>query len=302
MSVQKFLRVAASILLLTFASLSQAQILSFERYHSQTEINTYLREVAQKFPALAKFYILGQSQQNREISFVILSNYDPQTLPALYFNGTHHGNEKSSTESVLALIDFLIANRSKPEIATLLDNYAIYLQPMVNPDGHAANTRSDSRGKDPNRDYSFPLRSDENSFKLKEIGLVKKLLDTVKFRAATAYHSGMEGVLWPWCYSPQPTADHEVFSELSRRTATAMAIDLFSQSNFDYPTDGEFIDYAYMNHQTLALTVEVSTAGNPRPSELDGIVKRTLKGALAFMTYVNQIDQGNNLAQVKSVN
>jgi predicted deacylase len=279
-------------LLLWLASSSHALALDFGHYHSQEEINAYLADTARQNPDLVHFRMLGYSEQGRETDYVVLASGDPETLPALYLNGTHHGDEKSSTETVLGLIDFLVHHRQQPDVRELLDSYAIYLQPVVNPDGQAASSRYDSLGRDPNRDYSYPERSDEDSFKIPSIKLVKDLADHVRFRAALAFHSGMEGVLWAWAYTPRRAADTDVFYTVAKATAQAMGMPRYLQSYADYPSRGEFIDYMYMSHGTLAMTVEVSSDPAPPVAQLQAVVQRAVGGSMAFMLSVLELDRG----------
>lgn len=279
-------------LVLWLVSSTPVWAIDFNRYHSQDQIKTYLQEVAHDHPELVRFHVLGYSEQGREIDYVVVSKGDPDALPALYMNGTHHGNEKSSTEAVLGLIDYLVKNHANADVSGLLDNYAVYLQPIVNPDGHAANTRGDASGRDPNRDYSYPDRDDGDSFKVQPIKLVKALSDKVRFRAAVAYHSGMEGVLWPWCFSGQRNPDHDTFYTLSKTAAEAMGMSRFAQSFNDYQTRGEFIDYQYMSHGTLAVTFEVSNDPTPAPATLARHVTRSIAGSMAFMLSVRELDLG----------
>lgn len=266
--------------------------IDFSHYHSQDEINEFLRDTARAAPEFAHFHNLGYSDQGREINYLVLAKGDPDALPAVYLNGTHHGNEKSSTETVLGVIDYLVKHRTDPEVARLVETYAFYLQPMVNPDGHAADSRGDALGRDPNRDYAFPERGDDDSFKIAPVRLVKELVDKVHFRAAIALHSGMEGVLWPWCFSPQRSPEADTFYTLSKLTAEAMGMQRFAQSYRDYPTRGEFIDYAYMTHGTLAVTIEVSSEGNPAATRLAYYVQRGILGALVYYHGVMQLDEG----------
>jgi predicted deacylase len=273
-------------------SASNLWAIDFNKYHSQEEINSYLKQVAADHPDIARFHFLGYSQRGRDINYVVIAKGDAEAMPAIYLNGTHHGNEKSSTETILAVIDYLVTNRTQPQVAELLENYAIYLQPLVNPDGHAANTREDVQGRDPNRDYSYPERSDEDSFKTPQIKLVKELADRVRFRAAAAYHSGMEAVLWPWCFTSQRPADNDTFYTISKATARAMGMTRYVQSHSDYATRGEFIDYVYMAHGTVAVTVEVSNDATPPPSRLNAVVQRAVAGSMAFMLQILELDRG----------
>jgi hypothetical protein len=275
-----------------FSFQAKADDLTFTSYHTQPQIAQFLRSEAQKYPSLVTFKVLGSSRQKREIAYVTVSNKALGSVPALYFNGTHHGDEWSATEGILGLIDYLVTHRADPQVAGLLDHYAFYLQPLVNPDGHIAKTREDSQGNDPNRDYSFPDQSDADSFKLPEIQLVKSLVDQIKPKAAAAYHSGIEEVLWSWCYESAGAPDKALLSNMGAITAKAMGFDRYLQSYDDYATEGEFIDYAYMKYGTVALTFEVSVIKTPPASQLAGIVKNSITGALAFVNAISKVDSG----------
>jgi predicted deacylase len=266
--------------------------LDFDRYHTQEEISSYMRAMASDQPDLVRYNLLGYSQEGRDIAYVTIGKHSGHgNRPALYLNGTHHGNEKSSTEGILGLIDYLIINKDNQAVSDLLENYTIYLQPLVNPDGHAYNIRENVDGFDPNRDYGFPGIPDEKAFKTSPVKLVKQLVDRIKPRAAAAYHSGMEGVLWPLCFTPKHSRDHDLYYTLAKSSAEAMGMKRYAQSFYDYPSKGEFIDYVYLAHNTLALTFEVSSQGNPPESQLLSVVQRSIIGAMTFMTDILAIDR-----------
>ncbi|MEN9834943.1 MAG: hypothetical protein RL011_1136 [Pseudomonadota bacterium] len=266
--------------------------ISFQEYHNQDEIRSYLVHVAAENPQLVRFQNLGYSDAGRPIDLVTLTSGDPETLPAIYINGTHHGDEKSSTEATLGIVDYLVKHKQEVLVRELLGSYVLYIQPMVNPDGHAVNTRFDANGVDPNRDYAIPGRTDDDAFRTPIIRLVRDLMRRVKFRAALALHSGMEGVLWAWGHSSERPPDVDQFFTIARLMARAMGIEHYRQSFADYPSQGEFIDYAYMNHGTLALTLEVSRIPAPPPKELGGVVRRAIAGMMTFMLAVSDLDRG----------
>lgn len=266
--------------------------LSFRQYHSQDAIKTYLSTAATSHPGLVTFTKLGTSRQGREIDVIAISHRAPDGTPAIYFNGTHHGDEWSSTEGILGLADYLVTHHADPDVKATLDAYVIYLQPLVNPDGHAARTREDSRGMDPNRDYETPGGSAGAGFELPEIRLVRDLVAKIEPRGAAAYHSGIEEVIWPWCYTGQEAPNAAVISTVGKTVADAMGFDRYLQSYDDYPTTGEFIDFTYSKYGALSLTFEVSAAKTPSAAALDGVVKTSVKGALAFIDAVKANDAG----------
>ena len=169
--------------------------IDFGRYHSgKTKSTPIYMKSPRSIPTLAaRPHARLLASAAAEIDYLVLAKGDPDALPAIYLNGTHHGDEKSSTETVLGLIDFLVRNRQSGDVAEILDRYAIYLQPLVNPDGHALNSVYDAVGHDPNRDYMpSPSAATTSHFKIPSIKLVKELTDKVRFRAAVAFHS------WRW--------------------------------------------------------------------------------------------------------
>lgn len=269
---------------LALACMNTAWAQSFPRYHSQKEIASSLREAAQQNPSLVRFQVLGKSLQGREIAIVTLSkNWAPET-PSVYFNGTHHGNEKASTEAVLGLLDFFVRSQDRSDIDRLLRRYKIILHPLVNPDGHALNSRNDSQGIDPNRDYATPSKPEKDAFRLIETRLVQRLLKRENIVASAAFHAGLEAVLWPWCHTPAMSRHELVFKNLGQAIAQSMNMPKYTQSYYDYQTDGEFIDYAYMRHGVYALTLEVAQEATPQESELTTVVQRAISGSLTFLT------------------
>jgi len=268
--------------------------IDFLAYHDQLQIEAYLQSVAAAVPAIAQYKVLGQSVQGRKIPYLVINATCQTSPPAVFSNGTHHGDEPSSTESVLAIPDYLLRkSTTDPSVRNLVASYAFYVLPLVNPDGFAVDTRENADGADINRDYSYPGGSDADSFKTIEAGLVRSLQESVGFRAAIAYHSGAEEVLWPWCYTGDATVDGGFFAAAGQKTAQAMSFAIYQQSYDDYPTEGEYIDYAYWKSRTLAATFEVSAAKRPNPALLASVVDRACKGTVAWIQAVNDHDNGD---------
>ena len=275
-------------------AITKLPAIDFLAYHSQPQIETYLQAVAAALPSIAEYKVLGQSPQGRNVPYLVINATCQANPPAVFANGTHHGDEPSSTESVLAIPDyFLRKSTTDASVRGLLAAYAVYVLPLVNPDGFAAQTRGNADGVDINRDYSYPGRSDADSFKTIEAGLIRTLQESVGFHAAIAYHSGAQEVIWPWCYTGDATADAGFFAAAGKRAGQAMNFSIYQQSYDDYPTQGEYIDYAYWKSRTLAATFEVSTVKAPSPTALAGVVDGACKGTAAWMQAVSDHDQGS---------
>lgn len=248
------------------------------------DTTNYLRKIAHRHPDIARFSLLGYSREGRSIASVVLSSsYDPRK-PSIYFNGGHHGNEQASVIAVLGLLQHYVRHRHDPLISQYLEAYNFIFQPVINPDGLANGTRSDSRGQDPNRDYPYLVGGElRGGFAMPETRIVKQVHERYNIIGALAVHSGMEGVLWPWGFTDELNPHHRKFIHLSERMATAMGFQYFRQSFYDYETRGEYIDWAYLRHGTLALTVEVTYEHTPAINRLNGIVKRTINGTRSYL-------------------
>ncbi len=262
-------------------------------YRSQKQIKVYFKEASSKHSETVRYHHLGYSEKQKDIFYITITKTKAtKNTPAIYFNGSHHGNEKLSAEIVYQLAKFIVEYQDSSLIDSVLRNNVIILQPIVNPDGLQLNTRSNALGRDPNRDYPFPERDEHESFRLKETKLVKKILDNHRVEAAISFHSGMKGVLWPWCYSEKQTTDHNIFRELAIRIAKAMSLSTFEQSYFNYPSRGEFIDYAYMKHRTLALTVELSEPSYSDFKKQASSIQRAIAGSVEFLKALQLLRQG----------
>ena len=256
-------------------------------------MESYLGLIATNLPSIAEFHVLGKSVQNRDVFYLVINATCQQKPPAFLGIGVHHGDEQDTAEAVLASADNLLRKSAMdPAVKSLMQQYAFYLLPVMNPDGYTLNTRYNANGIDLNRDYSYPERADADSFQQIETQLVKSLQESVGFQGAVTYHSGATEVLWPWCYTGDVTPDDTLFVAAGEKTAQAMAFTVYQQSYDDYPTQGEYIDYAYWKMHTLAATFEISDDKTPTASALATIVDDTWKGTIAWLQMVNSKDSG----------
>lgn len=268
---------------------NSASSLTFDRYHDVGEINQYLDDVALEHTELASVIELGLSAEGRAVRVLRLGKGPEGKKPGIFVNAAHHGDEKVSTESAISVIQYVLTNHKSKFLTQVLNSFDLYVQPLVNPDGHARGLRFAPVGVDPNRDYAYP--GSNNAFKLSEVRLVRDFLKAYDIRAAVALHSGMEGVLWPFCFANTQPRDQKVFRKLARSAAKAMGMGYFAQSFVDYPSKGEFIDYAYITHGTLALTFEVSSYHQPKVSDLKFVVSRATLGVMDFIRNIDLLQQ-----------
>jgi predicted deacylase len=259
--------------------------ITFDRYHTYAEAVGYLSGVAAVAPEVAAFQVAGQSVEGRDLAYLVLDATGLDSPPAVFLNGAHHGNEHPSAESLLACVDHLLGHLDEPSVAATLGHFALYVMPIVNPDGFEAGTRENANGVDLNRDYAGPTIAEDTAFSQVETQAMRQLIADTPFVAAAAFHAAdaNKEVLWPWGYTAEPTADSADLEAVAQATASAMGFDRFLQSYADYPTSGEFLDYAYFETNMLAFTIEVTAPKMPKPSALPGIVSVAVDGTLAML-------------------
>ena len=104
-----------------------------------------------------------------------------------------------------------------------------------------------------------------------EVQAIQDFFTFVPPRAMITGHTGIQCVLYPWCYTPNPTPDHDFMSTTAETMRLAIQNTVQTvrpnvrfyqmQSYFDYPTAAEMIDWMYGRLGTHAYTVEVYSRG-----------------------------------------
>jgi hypothetical protein len=134
----------------------------WQHYHTNDEINAFMRQWADRFPDIVSLYTVGNSFGGVPIWQLTLTNRKTgkdTDKPAAFFEGGRHSGEITATESAFYLAWYLITNYGKDSAVTqLLDRKAVYIKPVVNPDGSemyrltAQANRSSVRPHDTDRD------------------------------------------------------------------------------------------------------------------------------------------------------
>jgi hypothetical protein len=113
----------------------------FNRLHTYEEIVDLLKAYNAAYPKWTRLESLGKSIQGRDMWMLTLNNPATGTdleKPAMYIDGNIHANEVQGAETALYTVDYVFKNYGKLDRVTeLLDRAALYVLPMVNPDGRA---------------------------------------------------------------------------------------------------------------------------------------------------------------------
>ncbi|KAM9845653.1 carboxypeptidase M [Aulostomus maculatus] len=129
----------SSLVLLLLVFLNPAMMLEF-RYHSNREIEEYLRQIAASNPDITHLYSIGRSVAGLQL-WVLALGSSPRRhtvgIPEFKFVANMHGNEVLGRVLLLQLIDNLVSGYRKNHTwsTQLLNSTRIHILPTMNPDG-----------------------------------------------------------------------------------------------------------------------------------------------------------------------
>ncbi len=263
-------------------------------YHSYRELELELMNLARKYPGIAKVVDIGDSLEGRNIyALKISGDVDQhQKEPRIIILGCHHAREWISVEIPLLLGQHLTAHyATDPKLRQLVNRSAIWIIPLVNPDGleytihfyrYWRKNRRDngggSYGVDPNRNYGYKWGYDdigsstnpnsatyrgEAPFSEPETQAIRNLFKEHSFQALVSYHSYSQTILYPWGYKKDPSQDENLMADLAKRMADLMrpvngrSYSVQRAGAEFYLTNGDTTDWAYGIYHIPAFTIEL---------------------------------------------
>jgi murein tripeptide amidase MpaA len=115
--------------------------MDFKRYFQNEEVESLLKEWAERYPALVTLNSIGESYEKRPIWLATLTNKETGPdleKPAIWVDANIHATEIAGTTTALYIIHNLLDNYgSEPRITRLLNECTFYVLPRLNPDGAA---------------------------------------------------------------------------------------------------------------------------------------------------------------------
>jgi hypothetical protein len=191
---------------------------AYSRVHSDSGIDgpsfagivDELKNLERAHPTVAKVLNYGTSVRGAQLTVIRIMKEGITPAgggkrPAVMITGTIHGDEFLDIENRLPR--FFLENQTKPGVAAFLAaGGAIYVAPILNPDGYASDRRENDRGQDLNRDFDMKLAG-KSGFKHPE---TKGLLDFLKaeqtalnwdLKLTLDYHCCVGALIYPWGHS-----------------------------------------------------------------------------------------------------
>ncbi len=248
-------------------------------YHTYTEMAAILVNLANTYPAITDLDTMGTSVQGR-IIFALKITDNPhvdEAEPEFRINGCHHGNEWPASEIPLYYAEYLCQNYGSIDTVTnLVNNREIWIIPMLNPDGHEAQTRYNANGIDLNRNYGYMWigeGGDVVQYGQPETQAMYEFSQKRNFVLGLSYHTHGQIVNYLWNWTPTLTPDDSIIVELSNAYASYNGYWVTNGYGW-YRTNGDMNDYSYGIDGAIDWTIELATSFIPPESELDSIWNR----------------------------
>ena len=265
-----------------------------DSYHSYDRILAIVDSLAKKNPSLIKRFPIGKTTQDKRTIYAVkISNNVKinQDKPGISFNGCHHAGEVLGAEICTETIYYLLSNYKKdPEVTKWIDNYEIFIVPVVNVDGHyiitnninpnwRKNTRDvngngvfdDSDGVDINRNYDFNWAHGgsgdigsgryrgEYPFSESENVAMRILLEMKKIVLSITYHSQGEVIYYPWDWYGRKAPDDSLLGTIAKGLAGRIKTlqgDSTYKAEYGAGTVGQTYPYFYGRFGTFDFVIE----------------------------------------------
>ncbi len=185
---------------------------SWNCYPSYQQYLDLMNYYATTYPSLCQLVDLGPSGngQHELLALKISDNVGTEEEePEFFYTATMHGDETAGYVLTLHLADELLTKYSSDtEIAALVNNLVIWINPLANPDGTfygsdnsvSGSQRYLANGHDPNRSFPDPSNGDDpdsGSWDA-EIQEMMDLAESESFVMSANFHGGAEVVNYPW--------------------------------------------------------------------------------------------------------
>ncbi|MEC7948180.1 MAG: M14 family zinc carboxypeptidase, partial [Myxococcota bacterium] len=261
-------------------------------YPTHEEMADALQALAEAHPDTARLVQLGVSEEGRAIWALRIS---ATASPDLQWRilGDHHGDEPSSGVLALAVAEHLLRlHGTDSDITRLLDTDAVWIAPMVNPDGIARGSRYNANAVDINRNFGHAwsaaaYRAGEAPFSEPETRAVRAHGAWTGLGAGLSMHSGETNLGWVWNHDAMPAPDASLLEDMATAYLDACTTPGFWVTNGAdwYPTTGDTNDWSYGRHGVLDFTLEVTLDKAPPAELLPQMIEDHIPAVVTFLSW-----------------
>lgn len=266
-----------------------------------------MNQYAIDYPDLCQVFSIGQTNQGRQLMVAKISDNvaTREAEPQFLYTGTMHGDETAGYIILLRMIDYLLSNyATNPEIAALVNNSEIWINPAANPDGTYAggnntvygSTRYNANNVDLNRNYPDPKSGphpDGNAWQIETLAFMQ-IAEENNFVMSANTHGGAEVINYPWDTWSQLHADNNWFYFVSREYADTVHqyaptgyltfLDNGITNGYQwYSITGSRQDYMTYFQQCREVTMELSNTKLLSPSQLPAHWNYNYRSMLNYM-------------------
>ena len=234
-------------------------------------VKTYLNDLAAKNPAVAKTFVLGDSDSGEKILGLRVGSGPVRDLVV----ATHHGNEYGSAEVALGFAKSLSANP--------LPGHTTFIVPVLNIDGYNRRNRyeRDAGGtlRDPNRDYPGPCGG-EGPFHLKSTRALANFIDRENIVSSATLHTYFPAVVYPWGFATHDLANPypDIFQRIVEAATEESQYQIGNSTEVIYPANGAFEDYAFWKHGIWSILFELGYSHSPSENNIQDMIAKNVPG------------------------
>ncbi len=279
----------------------------WDSYPTYSAYVAIMNQFATDYPNLCTVESIGTSVEGRQILVAKISDNvnQEEAEPEFFYTGTMHGDETTGFILMMRLIDYLLSNYpADAQVANLVNNMEIYINPAANPDGTYAGgdnnifgaTRSNANGVDLNRNFHDPEdgeHPDGNSWQPETVAMMN-FADAHTFVMSANHHGGAEVVNYPWDTWVTRHADDNwfqtvchTFADLAQANSPAGYMDGWDDgitNGYDwYTTSGCRQDYMNYFHGCREVTTELSDVKLVAENQLNAHWGYLKESFLAYM-------------------
>lgn len=272
----------------------------FDSYHTFDEIVNWYKTLAEQHSSFITFHPqLGQSIEGRSLPYLVVSSNPGRARHVVWLQALQHAREWVSGSTLQYVFNELVTRYAAgdSQIRGLLDQFTIYVVPVVNPDGYSytwSNTRLWRKNRRRNTDGTYGVDLNRNwdawwggegssgvpgsdtyrgtaAFSEPETAAVRTQFQQVKPFGAIDYHCYSQLVLRPYGWTNKPneinTPDEAKLKALGDDMAAAIykttgANYISEHSGELYPAGGCADDWFYSKGlATYSYTFELRDTG-----------------------------------------
>lgn len=284
------------------------------QYHTYASLTSDLQAYASAHPQICRLTTLGASVQGRQLwALLITDNPDvEEDEPEFKYVATIHGDELLGMEMCMYFVDMLLTRYgSDSRITDLIDSTAIWVVPLMNPDGREIGQRYNAQGYDLNRSFpAFPVDFTDTMCSGQAVpstGYPPEVLHVMRWVAENAFtlsacfHGGAQVVNYPYdddgkpSGTDSPSPDDALFRDISLRYSMHN-VDMFNSVTFEdgitngaawYVITGGMQDWNYRYACCNDVTIELDVPKIPSASTLPAYWSKNRESMLAYLEAVH---------------